>query len=356
MRYVVTALVLVFLMLSASLCVIASRISLSDATLMAVARQFDRRAGDDPTPVQFEIKEGETATTIADRLQKQGIISSAFMFRVLAQLRGADSQLTVGKYELRRNMTTNEVIDKLREARLLAARITTIEGWRAEEIADLIERKGVARREEFLSLVRQAIFDFDFLKGRPRGASLEGYLFPDTYDIPKGATATDVTRTMLATFDKRFDSSLRQKGAASDLTLHQVVTLASIVEREAVVAGERPLIAGVFLNRIKLEMPLQADATVQYAITGPAPGPLTDYWKKALTTRDLQVDSPYNTYRVKGLPPGPIANPGLASLMAVVEPQKTDYLYFVAKNDGSHAFARTLEEHNQNVAKYREGR
>lgn len=356
MRYVFVAFLVVLFLLFVFAFVIASQSLFSDGAILAIARQFDQRASDDPTPIQFTIREGETASTIAERLERDGLISSALTFRLLARIRGADAHLEAGQYELRRNMTASEIIDKLEEGRRLLTRITTIEGWRSEEMADLLDRRGLARREEFLSLTRNAIFDYDFLADRPKGASLEGYLFPDTYDIRPGSTATDIVRMMLSNFGSRFDSSMREKAARSGLTIHQVVTLASIVEREAAVASERPTIAGVFLNRLEAGVPLQADPTVQYAVVGTAPGTLPDYWKKGLSLADLQVESPYNTYRVKGLPPGPIANPGLASLVAVIEPAETDYLYFVAKPDGSHEFARTLEEHNRNVAKYGERR
>jgi UPF0755 protein len=161
---------------------------------------------------------------------------------------------------------------------------------------------------------------------------------------------------MLDNFDRRFAPEMRAEATRRGLTIHQVVTLAAIVEREAVVAAERPRIAGVFLNRLQRGMKLQADPTVQYAVAGPSPSRLAEsYWKQGLTPLDLGVDSPYNTYRYDGLPPGPIANPGLASIRAVLEPEQTDYLYFVAKPDGSHAFARTLREHDDNVARYLRG-
>jgi len=355
MRSVLALLVVLFLV-----CIlfflIAGQVLFSQGAFLAVARQFDQPASDDPSPVQFTVREGESTSTIAERLQNEGIISNALMFRLYARMRGVETRLAAGPYELRRNMTINEVIDKLEEGHYLRTRITTIEGWRSEEVADLLDQRGLAKREEFLSLTRNAIFDYDFLKDRPKGASLEGYLFPDTYEIEPGASATDIVRMMLSNFDRRFDSSLRRKASSLGLTIHQVVTLASIVEREAAVADERPLMASVFLNRLKNDMPLQADPTVQYAVAGTAPDAMPDYWEKSISLADLQLDSPYNTYRVKGLPPGPIANPGLASLKAVVEPARTDYLYFVAKPDGSHEFARTLEEHNRNVAKYRDGR
>ena len=160
-------------------------------------------------------------------------------------------------------------------------------------------------------------------------------------------------RRMLAAFDAQATPELRQAIQASGLSLHEAVTLASIVEREAVLPEERPIIASVFLNRLRLGMPLEADPTVQYALASdPASVERFGFWKQGLTTEDLQVDSPYNTYVNGGLPPGPIANPGLASLEAVAHPAQTSYLYFVARNDGSHVFAETLEEHLRNVEKY----
>jgi len=181
-------------------------------------------------------------------------------------------------------------------------------------------------------------------------------LFPDTYRTPPGTTARELINQMLQNFGQKFTSQMRQQAAARGLTVHQVVTLASIVEREAVVASERPTIAGVFFNRLAADMPLQADATVQYAKAEQDASALaTSYWPADLSIADLDIDSPYNTYRNRGLPPGPICCPGLASIKAVLESPPTDYYYYVAKGDGSHVFAKTLEEHNQNVAKYHTG-
>jgi UPF0755 protein len=207
-----------------------------------------------------------------------------------------------------------------------------------------------------LELVRSGgDFDHDFLADRPEGVtSLEGFLFPDTYEFPSDATARDVIARMLDTFGQRFTPELREQARAQGLTVYQAVTLASIVEREAVLPEERPIIASVFLNRLRAGMHLNADPTVQYALGYQGEG--HGWWKRPLLLEDLEVDSPYNTYRHVGLPPGPICNPGLAALEAVVNPADTRYLYFVANDvagDGSHVFAETLEEHNANIAKYR---
>ncbi len=311
---------------------------------------------DDPTPVTFTIFPGETAAQIAQRLESEGLIRDAGLFRALLRVRGVDTQLEAGDYQLRRNMTMTEIMDTLQHGKPPTVILTIPEGWRAEQIAALLAENGIANPDSFLRLVRTgAGFDHDFLADRPEGVtSLEGYLFPDTYEIATDATAADVIDRMLATFGQRFTPEMREKARAQGLSIHEAVTLASIVEREAQVPEERALIAGVFHNRLQAGMHLNADPTVQYAL-----GYQEDagqWWKRPLYLEDLKVDSPYNTYTHVGLPPGPICNPGLAALQAVVEPAETDYFYFVANDvagDGSHVFAKTLEEQNANIEKYR---
>ncbi|MCL5266062.1 MAG: endolytic transglycosylase MltG [Chloroflexi bacterium] len=360
MRHLIT---LAFLLVIAFLCtgtvLVARQQTVTEIGIWALAREFDTRPSNDPSAVTFVVAQGDTAASVAQRLERQKLISNALLFRVMSKLRGADSHLEAGEYQLRRNMTTNEIIDELQQNRFMGSRITVVEGWRVEEIADLLQRRGVVNRDEFLKLVNTPPFDADFLRSRPAGVSLEGYLFPDTYRVPPGITSDEVIEQMLENFGQRFSPAMREQAARAGLSIHQVVTLASIVEREAVVPEERPIIASVYLNRLKEGMLLQADPTVQYAVynaSQSAPGrgdARPDYWKKGLTSADLQVDSPYNTYRYKGLPPGPIANPGLASIKAVLQPANTTYLYFVATENGAHAFANTLDEHNRNVEKYR---
>jgi len=317
---------------------------------------LDQPAGDDPTPVIFTIQPGETAAQIAQRLEEEGLIRDADVFRALLRLRGLDTRLEAGSYELRRTMSMNEVMAALQHGRPPTVQLTVPEGWRAEEIADLLRVVGLADPDEFLQLVRSGgDFDYDFLRDRPAGVtSLEGFLFPETYEFPTDATARDVVQRMLETFGQRFTPELREQAQKHGLGVYQAVTLASIVEREAVIPEERPIIASVFLNRLQAGMYLNADPTVQYALGFQEKS--GTWWKRPLLLEDLDVDSPYNTYRHLGLPPGPICNPGLASLQAVANPADTEYYYFVANDvagDGSHVFAKTLEEHQANIEKYR---
>ena len=330
--------------------------TLLDLYLRLQQVDLDAPAGDDPTPVTFTIHPGETAAQIAQRLEEEGLIRDADAFRALLRLRGVDTRLEAGNYELRRTMSMNEIMAALQHGRPPTVRLTVPEGWRAEEIANLLRVVGLADPDEFLQIVRSGgNFDYDFLRDRPAGVtSLEGFLFPDTYEFPTDATARDVVQRMLETFGRRFTPELRAQARKQGLSVYQAVTLASIVEREAVIPDERPLIASVFLNRLRKGMYLNADPTVQYALGYQKQG--HTWWKRPLLLEDLDVDSPYNTYRHPGLPPGPICNPGLDSLKAVANPAHTDYYYFVANDvagDGSHVFAKTLEEHQANIKKYR---
>ena len=255
----------------------------------------------------------------------------------------------------------NEATSSDSEAKTIATTtVTTLEGWRCEEVAAALEEAGIVSAEAFLQVVRggaEALGteDYGFLADRPEGSltDLEGFLFPDTYQFPKDSEAVRVVGTMLQNWDRRVPADMREKAATRGMTLYEVVTLASVVEREAVVDEERPRIAGVYLNRLEREMRLEADPTVQYALGLDAQ---TGRWWTPLTIDQVQnTDSPYNTYGVGGLPPGPICNPGLASIRAVVNPEQTDYLYFVANKvagDGSHVFAVTFDEHVGNVQQY----
>ncbi len=303
--------------------------------------------------VLVTVLEGESVGDVGERLEDEGVVSSAILFRVLVALEGHEGALVAGDYEFETGMPVVQVIDRLHKGITSPLVVTVIEGMRAEEIADIMQREGVVNRQAFLEAIQQS-YDFAFLLNKPAGTNLEGYLFPDTYFFGRTTTVEDAVKQMLENFDAKFTEGLRQEATNAGLSLHTVVTVASIVEREAQVAEERPIIAGVFLRRLRLGIPLEADPTVQYAVANdPASVAEYGYWKKELTQEDLDSDSPYNTYRRMGLPPGPICNPGLDSIVAVVRPAQTNYLYFVAKPDGSHAFAETLEEHLANVELYR---
>jgi UPF0755 protein len=314
---------------------------------------IESAASDDDTPVVFTINPGETAATIAPRLQREGLITDSQLFLWLVRYEGVDALLEAGEYELRANMTMNELIDSLQHGRLREVSVTIPEGKRAEEVAALLEERGIVESSTFLDLVRSSAPAYDFLQDRPADAptSMEGFLFPETYLIPEDYDAQQVLDLLVMTFAESFTAEMRQAAAEADMSVYEVVTLASIVEREAVVAEERSIIASVYLNRLEQGMYLQSDPTVQYAL-----GYQEDsgqWWKIPMSLEeDVVVDSPYNTYMYPGLPPGPICSPGLASMQAVLEPADTPYLFFFSKFDGSHAFAETYEEHLQNQELY----
>lgn len=312
-------------------------------------------AGTDDTPIIFTVEEGETAATIARRLETEGLIVDANLFRRLVAYRGADQSLAVGTYQLRATMTMDEIILALQSGRPEEIAVTIPEGWRAEEIATRLEAVGLFPADTYLALVAEPTRfqdEFSFLRELPPGATLEGFLFPDTYRVvAEEITPQDFIRMQLHTFDRRVSPALREAMAQRDMTVYEALILASLVEREAVVDEERALIAGVFENRWRDGMLLNADPTVQYALGYQAEA--ETWWKRPLLLEDLEIDSPYNTYKYAGLPPGPICNPGLAAIRATATAPGTDYYYFVARGDGTHVFAETLEEHQQNVERYR---
>jgi len=249
-------------------------------------------------------------------------------------------------------MSLSEIVSQLQHGRLRAKTVTIREGLRAEEVAHLLASEGLVDQEEFILLVRDDAFHYDFLRDRPADAprTLEGFLFPDTYQFPVNIAATPLIDMLLHNFDQRVTMEMRQQALNQGLDLFQVLTLASIVEREAAVPEERSTIASVYLNRLRKGMYLEADPTVQYA---KGYDPATGRWWPPLSLDELRtIDSTFNTFINPGLPPGPICSPGLASIEAVLDPADTHYLFFHAKGDGSHAFAETFEEHLENQAKY----
>lgn len=305
---------------------------------------------------RFVVRQGESAGDIAERLRSEGFVERGLVVRLLAEGQGISAELAAGEYELSPSMRPTEILAVLSEGKGRPGLLVTIpEGWRAEEIAERFSARGLGSTDQFMEAVRSRLPDMEILDSRPAGAGLEGYLFPESYRVDGKATPEGVVNRMLAEFDSRFTPDMRHQADQRGMTVHQVVILASIVEREAVLASERPLIAGVFYKRLQDGMRLDTDPTVQYAVASASLESVRQngWWKKELTRVDLAIDSPYNSYRHTGLPPGPICNPGLASIKAVLEPVVTDYRYFVARSDGSHVFSRTLEEHNAAVAQQR---
>jgi UPF0755 protein len=317
-------------------------------------------AGGGRGEVDYTLRSGESATDVGKDLQELGVIRSARQFQVLVSLMGLQDKLSAGDYRLTKGSAVLSVIDTVTvKQQVPTLRVTFPEGIRLEEMAVIAEQAGFGTSQQFMDAVAAATLSPDLEAALPpaetlAGPRLQGYLFPDTYILPEGATAADLVSLMLETFDERFSPALREAVRARGLTTHQAVTLAAIVEREAVLEEERPLIAGVFYNRLAEGDLLGADPTTQFvAAMDPASVELHGWWKKELTIDDLETPSPYNTRLVPGLPPGPITNPGLASLEAAANPATTDLYYFVAdarKGDGSHLFAATIAEHERNRA------
>ena len=304
----------------------------------------------------FTVAPGETADLVAANLQNQGMLTDPQLFVNYAHFYGLDSQLQAGEFQFNGQLTIPEIAQTLTTAVARDIELRFLEGWRVEEMANYLAVTTPAQidADEFLSIAYRDI-DFDlspYNLALADNIKLEGYLFPDTYRVPLDADTVYLVEAMLQNFSERVTPTMRQAYAAQGLSLHEAVTLASIVEREAVVAEERPLIARVFLNRLNIGMKLQADPTTQYALGYQITS--DSWWKSGLTFDDLAYQSPYNTYFAEGLPPGPIASPSLSSLQAVAQPATADYLFFVADcgegANGRHLFSTTFEEHQTYVA------
>ncbi len=288
----------------------------------------------DPVPKPyFIIQRGMRLHQIADSLQREGIIPDRDQFLFAARLIDRHQPLKAGKYALTPGLSLKELLRLLRSGKSMEERVTLPEGKTAEEFAAILARALDLNPQEFL----QAVADTALARTLGIAApGLEGYLYPDTYHFYWGATPREVVAMLVREFQRRLDDTLRAHIAASGLSLHEIVTLASIIEGEAVIDSERAIISAVYHNRLRAGMRLQADPTIQYILPGPP---------RRLLFRDLEIDSPYNTYLYAGLPPGPVNNPGIASIRAAAKPAAEGYLYFVAHGDGSHVFSYTLQQH-----------
>ena len=283
------------------------------------------------TPVSFVVAKGEGVRSIATRLSGQNLIRNPIAFFLLVKFWKIDDQLQAGDFRLNRAMGAVTIARELTHG-IVDVWVTTLEGWRSEEIAGKLAKDLDIPESEF----------FRYAK--------EGYMFPDTYLIPRTATPAGIAQLFLDTFNKKVTSQVRRDAQKTGLSFDQVITLASIVEREGRTDEDRPVIAGIFAKRIKAGWPLEADATLQYAL-GYQPAEKT-WWKKEITAGDKLIASPYNTYKNVGLPPGPIANPGLASIKAVMYATDTPYWFYLHDAKGIAHYAKTIEEHGDNIAKY----
>ncbi len=329
--------------------------------------ELNQAVSDDPTAFTFVVEPGETATEVAGRLEEAGLVVDGEVFRRFMTYHGLDVSLEAGTYSLRPNMTMHEIAETLQYGGADTVTITIPEGWRMEQTAWLLEEQGLMRGDDFLAYARTVPRAYGWQAEWPPDASSEGFLFPDTYELDVESTPADLVDLMLATFNARAVPEIESRlagrmifdlelGDYRPMTVYDVITLASIVEREAVVDEERSIIASVYYNRLdpayveETALRLSSDPTIQYAKGyDPETG---NWWNPMLPGEGQTLESPYNTFQVQGLPPGPICSPGLASILAVLNPSDTDYLYFHAIGDGSHVFASTLDEHLQNQEQY----
>lgn len=314
----------------------------------------------DATEKVFAITKGEGVNEISLHLEEQNFIRNKFVFEVYVWFKNLQSKFQAGEYILRQNMSVAEIVETLIAGKLDKERnIKILEGWNNKEIANYLEHEGVVKKDVFLETVKHfesGSMDYDFLNDRPEGATLEGYLFPDTYriykEIPKeflggrdneSALAEHIIGKMLDNFDKKLTSDLRDEIARQKKTIFEIVIMASIIEKEVRGSEDRAMVADIFWRRLWAGMPLQADSTVNYA-TGKS--------VSRASLGDIDFDSPYNTYKYPGLPAGPIGNPGLEAIRAAIYPKPNNYWYFLTTDDGKVIYSRNFEEHKANKAKY----
>ncbi|KAF0091510.1 MAG: hypothetical protein FD141_1299 [Fusobacteria bacterium] len=300
--------------------------------------------------VSFNIEPGSSVAKIAEVLEESKIIKSANSFRIYCKLFADSSKFKAGQYSVNRPIDFKDITELLSKGqnRTNGVKVTIPEGFVITQVATLMESKELGNKAEFLELAKTGDFDYEFLKFDLDPSvkfKLEGFMYPDTYFFHENATSEEIIKILLDTFKNKVWEKLKTASNENGLDYNQLLTLASIVEKEAVKDDERAKIAGVFLNRIDIDMSLQSCATVQYALN-------REKFSKTVTFEETRLESPYNTYKYPGLPPGPISNPGIKSIEAVIKPDTNKYLFFVAKGDGSHQFSLTYDEHLEAIQKY----
>lgn len=328
------------------------------ASLVYAYVKINRPQSSVSVPVSVVVEKGATTSEIADVLKENDLVSSSRLFIAYSLMSGANGKIQAGTYDLNKEMTMMEIVDVLTGGKVSVGnekRFTIIEGWTTEQIAKQLEQRSIVSAKDFIAALEK---NYETKLGTEAASvSYEGYLFPDTYNLHPDWTAEEIVELMLKNTESKFTDQMLSDMEKKGLTIHEVMTMASIVEREvgrtssvkltddvlATMQREREIVASVFYNRLEINMALQSDATVNY-VTGKSD-------RQALYS-DLEVDSPYNTYKYTGLPPGPIGNSGIGSIRAAIYPADTDYVYFLSDLSGTAYFAKTLDEHNSNRAKY----
>jgi len=320
------------------------------STFVIVTRKINRPVNaQDTKTIAFEVKQGQGVWTIADGLEKAGLINGSDYFKIYLWQTKLGSKLKAGKYEFSPSMTIAQIVKTLTEGenglRSNEARVVIPEGTTNDQILETLKTSGTISGNKDYSQLQLDSSKYDFLKNKPEEADLQGFLFPDTYNFFKNSSLENVTIEMLDNFDQKLTPEMRDEIKKHDKTVYETIILASIVEKEAGNKEEMPTIASVFYNRIGIGQPLQSDATVNY---------VTKAGRAMPSSEDLEVDSPYNTYKYPGLPPTPICNPGVEAIKAVIYPKQTDYFYFLTTQDEEQKtyFSKTYEEHLANKAMY----
>lgn len=294
--------------------------------------------------IEVTVPQGTGTKGIGGILEEHSVIRDSDFFAIASRIKGNDGKYRAGKYTLSASMTLDEIFNKLLVGQDETIRFTIPEGYDIRRTSAALQDKGLIDSESFLAELKSGSFDYRFLEGIPVDENqLEGFLYPETYDVYANATEREIIERMLSQFDAVFTEEHYARAEELGMSVREVINLASVIEREAVVSEDRPVISGVFHNRLAIAMPLQSCATVQYILGEQKP---------VLSIKDTQIDSPYNTYIVTGLPPTPICSPGIESINAALWPTESDYLYFLAKGDGSHVFSITYDEHLRNKAIY----
>ncbi len=282
--------------------------------------------------ITFQVISGESSFDIGSRLESEGVIRSSALFNLYAILSGKRTELQAGTYSLGASMSIADVVAKIHLGRVDRVRVTVIEGWRSGEIADRLGDDG----ESFLRLIERWESDKPLLFDKPEGAGLEGYLFPDTYYLPHGFEPEDLIRAMLTNLDRRLTAEMRRDIKERGKSIFEIMTMASLIEEEVRTLDDKKVVSGILWKRLEMDMPLQVDATIVF---------LTGRRSTFVTIEETRIESPYNTYLNRGLPPGPISNPGLRSIIAAIYPKPSDYLFYLSKPDGETVFSRNFDEH-----------
>lgn len=294
--------------------------------------------------VEFLAQKGEGDEEIAIRLEQQGLIKNNYFFRFYTIISGSDSKLQAGSYSLSPDMTIPEIVKKFVTGDVIKQKITILEGWDTRDIKEYFVEKNISSAEDFEEALKKDYSnEFDFLKEKNLNIGIEGYLFPDTYDISLGEKAEDIIKLMLSNFSKKLNTGLREQIISQNKTIFEVITMASIIEKEARTMDDKKIVSGIFWKRLETGMALQSCATVNYITGKNDPG---------VSLKDLEIDSPYNTYKYRGLPKGPISNPGLDSILAAIYPDQSKYWYYLSTPSGKIIFSKTFAEQKANQAKY----